>query len=273
MTVKNDLTPLLWYLKTKARRFWYKQPGLGRIFLKAFTAVFLASLLLVSMTAIATTVALGEDAYGDGSGSDCGCGDPTPCTEAQLWLLDSEPTPAGYQMEKCGGPGDDGQTGSVDIGPGNSVIWLADQPAVFCDVTFPGGSWVAEIRTESDWGTEGDKCEVSVGGWNTDTGWYDIPTIAVTTRTWCAGCNILTIVLQTVSGTIYQDDYLALKITNNDSGYHGICTCGCSSLRSPDTDPGYPVPELATVLLLGLGLFGLAGYLGLKKHRGSATNV
>jgi hypothetical protein len=184
----------------------------------------------------------------------------------QLWYLDSEITPAGYQMEKSGGPGDDGQTGSINIGPGISALWLADEAAV-CDVTFPSGSWVVEVKTDSDWGTEGDNCEVSVGGWDTDTGWYEIPTITATKITWDAGFNILVILLETNSGTVYQGDYLALKVANEDSSSHEVYTTGSSSVRSPDTDPGYPLPELAAGILLGIGLVGLAGYRWLKKSR------
>jgi len=217
---------------------------------------------------------------GDGDGeaiTDMGAYEYVPPAPAapQLWYLDSETRLgrlAGYEMEKSGGPSDDGQTGSVNIEAGNSAIWLADQAAV-CDVTFPSGSWVIEIRTDSDWGTGGDKCEVSVGGWDTTTGWYDIPTITVTTITWDDGQNILTILLQTTSATIYEGDYLALKIKNNDSDSHEVYTDGRSSLRSPDTDPGYPIPELATGILLGLGLVGLVGYLRLRRHKGANINT
>jgi hypothetical protein len=230
------------------KNFGMKQLGLRKALQKAWLAVFLAVLLLLSTTAIAAAMA------------------------PQLWYLDSETTPVGYQMEKSGGPGDDKQTGSVNIGPGNSALWLADEAAV-CDVTFASGSWVVEIRTDSDWGTEGDKCNVSVGGWNTGTGWYEIPTVAVTKITWDSGFNILIILLETSSGTVYKDDYLALKVTNDDSGSHTICTQGRSSLRSPDVDPGYPLPELATGILLGLGLVGLVGYLGARRHKGIDTKA
>jgi hypothetical protein len=166
----------------------------------------------------------------------------------QLWYLDSETTPAGREMEKSTSPGNDGQAGSVDIASGDNVTWLADQAALG-DIIFPNGSWVVEIRTDSDWGEGGDKCEVSVGGWDKDTGWYEIPTVIAATKTRNSGYgyNILTALLQTASGTIYQDDYLALKIRNNDSGSHTIYTNGRSSLRSPDSDPGYPtaaVPDI-----------------------------
>jgi hypothetical protein len=184
----------------------------------------------------------------------------------QLWYLDSEVTVADYQMEKANGPGDDGQTGSVNIGAGNGALWLADEAAI-CDVTFPSGSWVAEIKTDSDWGIDGEKCEVSVGGWDADTGWYEIPTITATKVTWDAGFNILIVLLETDSGTVFQGDYLALKVSNDDSSAHDVYTTGSSSLRSPDTDPGYPVPELAAGILLGLGLAGLAGYRWLRKSK------
>ncbi len=40
-----------------------------------------------------------------------------------------------------------------------------------------------------------------------------------------------------------------------------------SSLESPDTDPGYPLPEATAALLLGGGLVALAGYLALDRRR------
>jgi hypothetical protein len=248
MIIKKNSVPLLSYLRAGKGSSCFEQPAFREIFLKVGSVILLVAVLLISTTSIAIAMA------------------------PQLWYLDSETTTPGYQMEKNGGPGDDGQAGSVDIGPANSALWLADQAALV-DVTFPSGSWVVEIRTDSDWGTEGDKCLVTVGGWDTDTGWYEIPTISVATITWDSGFNILTVLLQTDSGTVYIDDYLALSITNQDSCSHVVHTDGRSSLRSPDTDPGYPVPELATGILLGLGLFGLIGYLKLRKRNGIAINA
>ena len=70
-------------------------------------------------------------------------------TAPQLWYLDSEITMAGFEMEKLGGSGDDGQMGSVDIGAGDSVVWLADQAAMG-NVTFAGGAWVVELKFDSE---------------------------------------------------------------------------------------------------------------------------
>ena len=39
-----------------------------------------------------------------------------------------------------------------------------------------------------------------------------------------------------------------------------------SRLESPSTDPGYPVPELSTLILLSIGLIALTGYVLLTKR-------
>jgi len=184
--------------------------------------------------------------------------------ELPVWYLDTETTPDNYEMEKSGGPGDDGQTGCVSIEPGSSFIWLADQAAI-ADITFPGGVWVVEISTDSDWGKKGDKCEVSLGRW-TNTGWIEITTTQTSVK-WNNGQKFLTILLQADAVTINKDDYLALQITNTDTLSHQICAGEHSYLKSPDTDPGYPVPELAAGILFGLGMVGLVGYLGLRRRQ------
>ena len=221
---------------------------MSRVMVKTAVGICVALVLLISMTTLALA------------------------TAAQLWYLDSETTAAGYQMEKDTSPGNDGQTGNVTIGAGNSTIWLADQAAV-CDVTFPGGndSWIIRICTDEDWGTQGNLCEAKVGSWNTTSGWEEIPTTTQGTMTWDSGQNILTVQLQANNATISQGDYLALKITNNDydSDSHLVKTEGCSWLTSPCGDPGYPVAEVVSGILVGLGLVGLAGYAGWKRRKAS----
>ena len=219
---------------------------MNRVIVKTAVGLFLVLVLLFSMTTLALADGL------------------------QQWFLDSETTAAGYEMEKKGGPGDDGQTGNVTVANGTSEIWLADQAAV-CNVTFTGGdSWIVRICTDADWGTEGDKCEASVGGWNTTTGWYEFLTSTQGTITWDGGKNILIVEFQANNVTVLQGDYLALKIKNSNSESRLVKTEGCSYLQSPCTDPGYPVAEVVSGVLVGLGLLGLAGYAGWKRRKASA---
>jgi len=213
-----------------------------KVSVKATIVVPLVVLLLLSVTTVASAT-----------------------TASQLWYLDEDSHPAaGKVMQKTWGV----QSGAADIGPGNSQMWLAEN-AAHGDVTFASGAWVVELRTDSDWGIEGDNCEITIGGWDTASGWYEIPTTTASTLVWHSGYSILKVELQTGSATIYKDDYLALKIENNDSASHTVYTDGGSSVRSPDTDPGYPIPELPVAILLGLGLVGLAGYLGIREYRAS----
>jgi hypothetical protein len=181
-------------------------------------------------------------------------------TAPQLWYLDGSLHPDISQhgvMEKAINQ----QSGWAIIPAGSSKIWLAENAAI-CDVTFPGGSWVAELKLDSSLISvaaldDGYEWEASIGGWNVDTGWYEIVTVTTSTTYWDSGRNVLIVELQTEPATIYEGNYLALSVLNMDSIAHTVITDGRSSLRSPDTDPGYPLPEIATAVMLGLGFFGL----------------
>ena len=43
-------------------------------------------------------------------------------------------------------------------------------------------------------------------------------------------------------------------------------TNGCSTLESPESDPGFPVPELSTIILTSTGLLALLGYIGYRRR-------
>ncbi|MEE8373909.1 MAG: hypothetical protein V3R87_09330, partial [Dehalococcoidia bacterium] len=181
----------------------------------------------------------------------------------QLWYLDSTEHPAAQEngtMQK----GNAVQSGLVEVPAEGFAIWLAEN-AARTDVTFPGGSWVIELKVDAvPTFDAGGSWQASIGGWNTTDGWYEIPTLTAAIVSWDDGANALIVELQTDPATIPEGDYLALMATNQDLAAHSINTDGRSSLRSPDTDPGYPLPELATAILLGAGLLGLLAYSRLK---------
>jgi hypothetical protein len=206
----------------------------------------------------------------------------------QTWQLDSETTPAGYQMEKNYGPGDDGQTGSVTILNGNNAIWIADQAATK-KVVFSSGQWVVEFVTESDWGIDAANCNVEIGYWDgsfhpaaTILKYSDYDVQVDTSKL------ITTLKKQAGEIVIPKFAYLAVQIQNNESslsnpnGYHIVYTGEkdetnpnqpslASCVTSPQTDPGYPVPEVSAVILLGGGLIGLAAFVIIRKKNASVS--
>ncbi|RZN33949.1 MAG: hypothetical protein EFT35_09985 [Methanophagales archaeon ANME-1-THS] len=193
--------------------------------------------LFFSIVGICSTASMSEDSPG-----------------SQRWYLDSEDHPvAGKLMEKTGT-----QSGSVTIAGGEEEVWLADSAALI-DVTFPGGFWVVGVRTDRNWG---DKCRVSLGGFNPTSGWYEIPT---KDRSWSWNIYVLDIALQADPATIKQGDYLALKITNEDEAAHTVHAGRYSLLRSPRSDPGYPIPELPALVLMSVGLLALVSYVVLRR--------
>ncbi len=138
------------------------------------------------------------------------------------------------------------------------------------DVTFSGGAWVLELATESDWGFDASDCDIDVGEWN--GGFTAFTTSKVTSVEWSSSGTsyIVKVTVQAGSETVHTSKYLALQITNNDSSAHMIYTAEgdkASCLRSPQTDPGYPVPEIAAGILFALGLGGLGGYIAIRRKR------
>jgi hypothetical protein len=198
---------------------------------------------------------------------------------AQVWQLDSETTAAGYQMEKNYGPGDDGQatpSPAISLAPTGSLIWIADQPAE-TDVTFAAdGAWKFELSTDSMWKDAlASGLGVSIGEWDgTFTPFSSLYSLLDITWNTAIGKYIITVKGQLGDETVYLNNYLALKITNNDTVSHIIYTGEgneATCLTSPENDPGYPLPEIAAGILLGGGLIGLVSFIVIRKKKAAAV--
>jgi hypothetical protein len=178
-------------------------------------------------------------------------------TYSQCWKLDSELIDEGiYQMEKS--PGDDGQTLSVTVAEDEGIIWISDEAAL-TGVSFSDNEWTVKLTTpDEDWD---EYCSVQVGQWDGDT--FDAFNTVPATGTFEWGTITFTF---SAPGTVSEGNYLALKVINSDGEDHVITTDGFSNLASPKDDPGFPLPELSVVILLGIGLTGLGGFLLLKKR-------
>jgi hypothetical protein len=237
--------------------------------------------LLVPFTVVGNTVFInmspGDPTFILGSG--------TPkVTAPQVWSLDSESLSGSFQMEKNYGPGDDGQTGSLSISPQGTIYWIADQQAQD-DVTFDLGIWNLQLSTDADWGTKGSACYMEIGYWDgtfhtlTPSPVLKSGSHAFTPPFGPAYYIITKRLIQDGTITVPDGTYLAVQITNQlpvSPAADNSRTINTgeddfnSSLRSPQTDPGYPLPELAAGLLLTLGLAGLGVFVIVRRKSAKA---
>ncbi len=167
----------------------------------------------------------------------------------------------------------------IDIESGDCVYWVsmgidADSgefgplPAQ-SDVTFPSGSWQLDFVSQSGWANE---CTVNLG--STDDSGFDVFAtypgnegslpIGVVDYDMVLISEVEVIDLTDLDSTVPFGDYLAIQICNDDGVSHDFVL---GKLISPISDPGFPTPELPTILLISLGLLGLGGYFIIKRRR------
>ena len=172
----------------------------------------------------------------------------------------------------------EGGNTTVTLAPGECVWFYADEVAM-CTVPFPAGTWdvrywvIALHDSESDTMLYTQLQDLTPEGGNT--------TIAVTASA------------ISYSGGALQELDLALPTDASFSvpagGRFAVALCWpanatgnleihcnpperyASCVTSPYSDPGYPVPELPSVLLLGLGLLMLIGLGGWRGKRRLGT--
>lgn len=204
-----------------------------------------AIFLMVAMLVLATTAIVNAD--------------------TQSWYLNSIPGngvaggSSPYQMEKT-----NGQTGTVALNAGDTIIWMADEASQGC--TFPAAgddTWTLRLASSENW-TATDPCAVTIGYCSSGGGFTPLVTDYTS---WGIGKNVLSLSLQAGSITIPSGQYLAVEITSHEGTTHTIYTDGSSWLTSPSDNPGYPFPELATGILLGVGVLGLGGYMVIRRRR------
>jgi hypothetical protein len=193
----------------------------------------------------------------------------SPNPGPQTWQLDND-----NEMERTGGLNDDGQTGSVVLASTASAMWLADEAAVY-DVTFVSGAWVVELATDADWGTNGNACTIEVGEYDgTSFTAFSMALNSVLEWNEATRSYILRVEVQSGSETIYTGNWLAIKVYNKDRVSHTVYTGefeDASCVRSPQTDPGYPLPEIAAGILLAGGIVGLVGFMAIRRKKTSTT--
>jgi hypothetical protein len=194
-------------------------------------------------------------------------------SESQTWCLDSDTHSVGSPilvMKR--------ETGSilpvllsapVDISSPGNIVWYSDESAVpLAGVTFPvsdpDNTWNVQLKT-TNWK---NSCIVEVGTGDSSGGFTPFPDQSISSHSYSNAGGILEVELTLGSQTVPQGSYLAIRVTNNSGSSKTITTAGgVSWFTSPDSDPGYPLPEMAAGLMLGLGLSGLVAYIVIKRKK------
>jgi len=180
--------------------------------------------------------------------------------ETQAWYLnDTVVSGVGYEMDR-GAP--DSTESSVTVGAGSNVTWRADEAATV-DVPFPSGNWDGFIKLTAAPGAGTIRVYV---GELVGTTFTNYGTQLFTLE---AGDDFLNMSFTGSPFTVDTGNYLAIYVENYFGSAIYVDTGGGlqSTFTSPSTDPGYPIPELPTIVLFATGLVGLAGYFGLKRRK------
>jgi len=181
---------------------------------------------------------------------------------SQSWYLTDNttgvPGDADYFMDKGSGAG----TGDVSFGVGGFCLWAANEPAVeTCDMS---GTWKTHIEFSGI--TGGESLYVVAGLGVLSGGTEVIKGSEVKVLTY--GDNIFDVDITTSDHELKPGEYLYLLVLRGTSGDEKIVvTSGESYISSPGTDPGYPVPELSSLVLFSVGLLAFAGYVWVRRRK------
>ena len=188
---------------------------------------------------------------------------PQPALAAsQTWYLTDIASGTNYIMNK-GSSGGGGTPIVIPSKAGAYEIWQANE-AASVTLGFQAGTWTGDLHQAG--GDYVSPVQVDIGVWDgsgfTSYG-YDSGYVSTTEPTW-------SFAISASDFNVPVGQHLAFKVLNNSSQPNRdleVATDGTSFVTSPDTDPGYPVPELPTIILLGAGLACLGGYVAFKWHK------
>jgi hypothetical protein len=244
-------------------------------------------LLVLSVTALIIALVMGTTAvYASYNPND---GEYYSGVGQRWYLFEANPSadytydPTAYHTFMMQRAVSSGETGSLSNGNANftfnngeTLMFFADEKANM-DVAFPSGEWILVLN------------RVGKGG-NTDAKWGNYVNarvgyfsggdpLAATSYTWFGTFNhwrtdaqgtIDTFDVTVPTDLVPQGDTLVIELTNTGLNQLIKQTDG-TYLLSPESDPGYPLPEIAAGILLGGGLIGLVGYIVIQKKKTAAA--
>ena len=158
--------------------------------------------------------------------------------------------------------------GTVTVVDDGSEIWRANEAATV-NVVFPSGTWGVNITLNEAFANN-EEFTVEIGSHAGGTSFIAVGGGTHTFTGDGSTTNFSTSIASVESFTVNTGDYLALRITNPEAGTADLVVntgLNNSYLTSPETDPGYPIPELPTIILLGTGLACLGGYVAFMRRK------
>lgn len=175
----------------------------------------------------------------------------TPVLAAtQTWYLTDTASGANRVMNKGAVGG--GQT-IVTVTNGTSVIWVANQAAQGA-VGFPAGTWSGQVIGTCVNVNATYILTADIGVWSgaifTSSGTSAAMTFTknkTVTRTFVISASAV---------DVLDTQWLALRLNGTGTGPVGVETSAAnpSYVSSPSSDPGYPVPDVASIAMFGAGL-------------------
>lgn len=197
----------------------------------------------------------------------------------QTWYFTNDsatgPTWSGATCNRNMTKGVEGEDDKITLAPGERVWFYADQLAEY-NVSFSAGVWNVSYWVKATNSADSNKRittrlqGIAANGTKISgsTGYarkyYNINS--------AQNLEEVTVSLNATTGfTIPEGGRFAVEVLWQ-SDANGSIEIYCnpslkhsSYVTSPTSDPGYPIPEVRTVILFGLGLLLLAGYVGLKR--------
>jgi hypothetical protein len=163
-----------------------------------------------------------------------------------------------------------GQYGYIDIPANGEIIWITEDFAHHT-ITFNDGDWTLIFRGESG-GSKNNRFNATLGSY---AGGVFTPVTQTLIGQYSGSGNYESFYINDPDGfTVSEGDYLALQIQNRenfalnvDCYYESAQGGGGSGVTSPAGSCDYPYPEFSTVMLFGVGLLALVGYVGYRGRR------
>jgi len=186
-----------------------------------------------------------------------------------MWFLDDDlavgPGGAEHIMyQSPNGEAVNEEETSVEVGIGECVIWRADYSAIVDNAFVCGDDqyWEGKLMLIVPSGNDTDKCMknmvLQLGYVDDDAGFTNVGEMTLSDKLHEFSDNFV----------VPEGSYLALKVCNNNPELVEVRTGSSHGyLKAPSAVPQYPLPEIATIVLVAAGLVGLVGYLGIRRRK------